>query len=123
MIAKRFRETKETWGVAMSELKTCPLAVVLDALYLCERDIDFIAGCTLTDRPDLPLSPKTSWKMDFGPQKAAIAEARSAICALAAGRTGLECAGCSTCQLMEPASNPPKDAPGRVGSRSPGGCL
>lgn len=95
----------------MSGQQSCPLAVVLDALCLCEHDFDFIAGCTLTDRPDLPLSPETSWQMGFEAQKAAIAQARGAIGALAAGRIGPECAGCSTCQLREPALTLPKGVP------------
>ena len=41
-----------------------PLSVV-DVLELCKRELAFIGGCTLTDMPDVPLSPETSWTMDF----------------------------------------------------------
>lgn len=70
--------------------------VVLYALDLCERDFAFIGGCTMTDMPHVPLSPETSWKMDFARQLAAIADARVAICQLAAARTACECRGCGT---------------------------
>ena len=37
---------------------------VLGVLDRCERDFAFIGGCTVTDRPDLPLSSDTSWQID-----------------------------------------------------------
>ena len=49
---------------------------VLDVLSMCERDFAFIGGCTMTDRPDLPLSSETSWKMDSSQVLAAIAVAK-----------------------------------------------
>lgn len=61
-----------------------PGHVVLHALELCERDFAFIGGCTMTDRPDLPLSSLTSWKMDFSQCFGAIDAARAAICELTA---------------------------------------
>ena len=67
------------------------LAFFHAALDACERDLAFIAGCTLTDRPDLPFCAETSWKMDFSKQLAAIADARVAACELAAARTDPGC--------------------------------
>lgn len=61
-----------------------PVHVVLHALELCERDFAFLGGCTMTDRPDLPLSSLTSWKMDFSQCFGAIDAARAAICELTA---------------------------------------
>ena len=66
--------------------KDSPGHVVLHALDLCERDFAFIGGCTMTDRPDLPLSSQTSWKMDFSQCFDAIDAARAAIVELAAAK-------------------------------------
>lgn len=63
----------------MAEIPPDALATVMHALELCKRDFAFIGGCTMTDRPDLPLSPETSWTMDFSRQFAAIANAKAAI--------------------------------------------
>ncbi len=48
---------------------------VLDALELAKRELVFLGGCTHTDRPDLPLSPETSWTTDVRPVLAALDEA------------------------------------------------
>lgn len=58
---------------------------VLDVLELCERDFAFIGGCTMTDRPDLPLSPETSWVMDVSQRLADIRAAKRAL----VGQAGL----------------------------------
>lgn len=71
-------------------------AIVLHALDLCERNFAFIGGCTLTDRPGIPRSPQTYWKMNFAPQLAAIADARAAVREVLVARTDPGCAGCST---------------------------
>lgn len=52
---------------------------VLDTLRLAKRELIFVGGCTLTDRPDLPLSPETSWTMDFTRVLGAIDDAIEAI--------------------------------------------
>jgi len=56
---------------------------ILRALDLWERDMAFIGGATLTDRPDLPLSPATSWKMNFSKEWQAMLDARAAVIAAA----------------------------------------
>ncbi len=48
------------------------LAYVRDVLLLARREFDFHGGCVATDRPDLPLSPDTSWTFDFSRARAAI---------------------------------------------------
>lgn len=48
------------------------LAYVRDVLLLARREFDFHGGCVATDRPDLPLSPDTSWTADFSRARAAI---------------------------------------------------
>lgn len=108
---------------AGADMTACPRAVVLHALDLCERDFAFIAGCTVTDQPDLPPSEQARWKMDFSRQLAAIAAARAAMAERGAGRIGHECAGCSTDLPSGPTSSHSKCALGHEGSRSPGGCL
>jgi len=48
------------------------LAYVRDVLLLARREFDFHGGCVATDRPDLPLSPDTSWTVDFSKARAGI---------------------------------------------------
>jgi len=48
------------------------LAYVRGVLLLARREFDFHGGCVATDRPDLPLSPDTSWTVDFSRARAAI---------------------------------------------------
>lgn len=60
-------------------------AVLLYALDLCERDLSFFGGCTMTDRPDLPLSPETSWRPDIARHLAAIEDAKAIIAQLSQG--------------------------------------
>ncbi|WP_448869605.1 hypothetical protein [Delftia acidovorans] len=48
------------------------MAYVRDVLLLARREFDFHGGCVATDRPDLPLSPDTSWTVDFSKARAAI---------------------------------------------------
>nr|WP_235264172.1 hypothetical protein [Delftia sp. RIT313] len=71
------------------------LAYVRDVLLLARREFDFHGGCVATDRPDLPLSPDTSWTVDFARARAAIDVAMDLL-ERAAPRTGPECEGCST---------------------------
>ena len=51
------------------------LLSLLDTLELAKREFVFIGGCVVTDRPDLPLSPDTSWTPDFSRLVAAIDDA------------------------------------------------
>lgn len=51
-----------------------PLSVI-DTLELAKREFVFIGGCTVTDRPDVPLSPETSWIPDLSGVIAAIDDA------------------------------------------------
>jgi hypothetical protein len=71
------------------------LAYVRDVLLLARHEFDFHGGCVATDRPDLPLSPDTSWTVDFARARAAIDVAMDLL-ERAAPRTGPECEGCST---------------------------
>lgn len=51
-------------GARLLELADTKPLTVLEVLDRCERDFAFIGGCTVTDRPDLPLSADTSWQID-----------------------------------------------------------
>ena len=84
---------------------------VLDVLEMCEREFAFIGGGTMTDMPDVPLSPATSWTMDFSQVLAAIAVAKEKLGGFVDCCTAGECAGCSNPQPMEPASATPKFEP------------
>lgn len=70
-------------------------AYVRAVLLLARRELDFHGGCVATDRPDLPLSPDTSWTVDFARARAAIDVAMDLL-ERAAPRTDPECEGCST---------------------------
>jgi len=77
---------------------------ILRALCEIERDFAAICGCTLTDRPDLPLS-EVGWKIDFAPRLACIEQARaSVLAALQSSTAGY--AGESIRQPMEPSADP-----------------
>jgi len=98
------------------------LAYVRDVLLLARRELDFHGGCVATDRPDLPLSPDTSWTVDFARARAAIDVAMDLL-ERAAPRTGPECEGCSTRLLSAPLSTRSKYAPAPSGSHKPDpGC-
>lgn len=98
------------------------LAFVRDVLLLARREFDFHGGCVATDRPDLPLSPDTSWTVDFARARAAIDVAMDLL-ERAAPRTGLECEGCSTPLPSAPLSTRSKYAPAPSGSHKPDlGC-
>ena len=93
---------------------------VIDTLKLAERELAFLGGCTHTDRPDLPLSPETSWTTDVSGVLAAIA---NAIQALSGPRTDPECAGCSNCQQTQRDIGPATREAEHDGSRrAEGGC-
>lgn len=94
---------------------------VLDVLELCERDFAFIGGCTMTDMPDVPLSPETSWKMDCTHVMAAIAVAKEKLCGLGVVHIASECADCGTPQPMQLPSGQSKCALEHGDSRSPAG--
>ncbi|WP_130466448.1 hypothetical protein [Corticibacter populi] len=81
-----------------------PVQLALHALGLCERDFAFIGGCTLTDRPDLQLSPETSWQMDVRGVLAAIDSAKAALRTWQPG-TGKE-GGEMLTQITLPAGTP-----------------
>lgn len=40
------------------------LQTALIALHAARHDLSFLSGCTVTDMPDLPLHPSTSWVID-----------------------------------------------------------
>lgn len=90
---------------------------VVDTLELAKREFVIIGGCVVTDRPDLPLSPDTSWTSDFSRVVAAIDDAIDQLVG-AGRRTGLECAGCSTSQPMRPISARTKYVPAHLDSRT-----
>lgn len=79
------------------------LAYVRDVLLLARREFDFHGGCVATDRPDLPLSPETSWTVDFSRARAAIDVAMDLL-ERAAPRTGDECSAESACLPTGPLS-------------------
>lgn len=83
------------------------LAYVRDVLLLARREFDFHGGCVVTDRPDLPLSPDTSWTVDFARARAAIDVAMDLL-ARAVPRTDL---GCDRC------SGPPESGPLSIRSK------
>ncbi|WFF79290.1 hypothetical protein PYR84_20385 [Delftia tsuruhatensis] len=98
------------------------LAYVRDVLLLARREFDFHGGCVATDRPDLPLSPETSWTVDFSRARAAIDIAMDLL-ERAAPHTGPECSGESTCLLTAPLSTRSRYVPAPSGSRKPApGC-
>nr|WP_232356988.1 MULTISPECIES: hypothetical protein [Delftia] len=98
------------------------LAYVRDVLLLARREFDFHGGCVATDRPDLPLSPDTSWTVDFSRARAAIDVAMDLL-ERAAPRTGPECSDESTCLPTGPLSTRSRYAPAPSGSRKPDpGC-
>lgn len=95
-------------GAATTKIVPVAQLSVLDVLEMCERDFAFIGGATLTDMPDVPLSPETSWTMDFSQVLAAIAVAKEKLGGFVDCCTAGECAGCSNSQPMEPTSATPK---------------
>jgi len=98
------------------------LAYVRDVLLLARREFDFHGGCVATDRPDLPLSPDTSWTVDFARARAAIDVAMDLL-ERAALRTGPECSGESTGLPTGPLSTRSRYASAPSGSRKPDpGC-
>lgn len=96
-----------------------PLSL-LDTLELIRRDLDFVGGCVLTDRPDLPLSPETSWTMDFTRLIGAMDDAIDQLVG-ADRRTGLGCAGCSSRPPIRPISERTRFVPVLPGSPEPAG--
>lgn len=107
---------------AGARLGDADLAYVRDVLLLSRREFDFHGGCVATDRPDLPLSPDTSWTVDFSRARAAIDVAMDLL-ERAAPRTGDECSAESTCLPTGPLSTRSKYVPAPSGSRKPDpGC-
>lgn len=106
---------------AAARLAEADLAYVRDVLMLARREFDFHGGCVVTDRPDLPLSPDTSWTVDFSRARTAIDEAVDLL-ARAAPRTRLECDRCSSPLESGPLSIRSKYAPAPSDShtRDPG---
>lgn len=92
------------------------LLSLLDTLELAKREFVFIGGCVVTDRPDLPLSPDTSWTPDFSRVVAAIDDAIDQMVG-ADRRTDPECSGCSRPQPIRPISARTKYVPAHLGSR------
>nr|WP_311221361.1 MULTISPECIES: hypothetical protein [unclassified Acidovorax] len=90
---------------------------VVDTLEFAKREFVFIGGCVVTDRPDLPLSPDTSWTSDFSLVVAAIDDVIDQLVGVGR-RTGLECAGCSTNQPTRPISARTKYVPAHLDSRT-----
>lgn len=102
--------------LASSALLDVTQLSVLDVLEMCERDFAFLGGCTMTDMPHVPLSPETSWTMDFTHVMAAIAVAKEKLGGWVDCRTAGECAGCSTPQQMEPTSMRSRFEPEHLGT-------
>ena len=75
------------------------MAYVRDVLLLARREFDFHGGCVATDRPDLPLTPDTSWTVDFARARAAIDVAMDLL-ERAAPPTGTEDVGGGTTGLL-----------------------
>ena len=95
---------------------------LLDPLELAKREFVFIGGCVVTDRPDLPLSPDTSWTPDFSRVVAAIDDAIDQMVG-ADRRTASRCTGCDSCQPTRPISARTKYVQAPPDSRkAEGGC-
>lgn len=108
-------------GKALPTGPAGPLSVV-DTLELAKREFVFIGGCVVTDRPDLPLSPDTSWTPDFSRVVAAIDDAIDQMVG-ADRRTASLCAGCGNCQPTRQISARTKYVQAPPDSRkAEGGC-
>ncbi|WP_315534099.1 hypothetical protein [Delftia acidovorans] len=95
------------------------LAYVRDVLLLARREFDFHGGCVVTDRPDLPLSPDTSWTVDFSRARAAIDVAMDLL-ERAAPPSGPEDVGrCINGLLSGPLSERPKYDPASTALAAP----
>lgn len=105
----------------MRELSKEQVSSVLNALHRAKTEFLFHGSCIATDRPDLPLSPESSWTVDFSGVIAAI-DAAVAMLGGDPGRTDPECTGCSTRQPIEPAEVLARHEAEPLGSRSPDGC-
>lgn len=92
-----------------------PLSVI-DVLELCKRDLSFVGGCTLTDVPEVPLSPETSWTMDFTNLFAAIDDVIDLLVG-ADRRTAPEGESADTSQPMRPISARSKYVPAQLCTR------
>lgn len=90
---------------------------ILAVLEMAKREFLFAGGCVMTDRPDLPLSPETSWTADFSRVVAAIDDAVDLLVGVEC-RSALRCAGCSTNQPTLPISARTKYVPAHGGSRT-----
>lgn len=93
---------------------------ILETLEFAKREFLFAGGCTMTDRPDLPLSPDTSWTNDFSQVVAAIDDAIETLVG-AEFRNVLRSVGCSTCPPMARISARTKYVPAHQGSHTPEG--
>lgn len=73
-------------------------------------------NCTVTDRPDLPPAPDTTWVTDFSAEIAAV----DRLIEMASGSLCIapECAGESKRQPSEPSTNPPTPSVEPEGSRT-----
>ncbi|MFC4927856.1 hypothetical protein [Delftia deserti] len=87
------------------------LAYVRDVLLLARREFDFHGGCVATDRPDLPLSPDTSWTVDFSRARAAIDVAMDLLERAAPPSGPEDVGGCITGLLSGPLSERSKFDP------------
>lgn len=96
-----------------------PLSVI-DTLELAKREFVFIGGCTVTDRPDVPLSLETSWIPDLSGVIAAIDDAIDQLVGPSA-RTAGECDRCSSCQPRKQISARTRYVRAPQDSRSPEG--
>ena len=77
-----------------------PIAIALAAMRMAHQDLAFLGGCTHTDRPDLPLSPDTSWTTDVASTLAALDAAGAALNAVASNGIG----GCCGCRSSLPSA-------------------
>lgn len=53
------------------------MSLILDALRDAEHELVTLSGLVATDRPDLPLSPETSWVIETAPTLAKVQAAIS----------------------------------------------
>lgn len=99
-------------------MRHCAPMSLIDTLEYAKREFLAIGGCTLTDRPDIPLTPQTCWTPDFAAVVSAIDDAMDLLVG-ADRRTDRECAGCSKCLPTKPISARTKYVPAHLDSRTP----
>ena len=107
-------------GVALPRSSEAAPLSVIDTLELAKRELVFMGGCVATDRPDLPLSPETSWVPDFSRVVAAIDDAMDQLVGVGR-RTDPGCDRCSSRPQSAQISARTKYVQARWDSRTPDG--